>query len=169
LGQACQRLFDRIETALALLSVPPEVQCNIAKRFGSLPGDYSSNGLARLEVAVPKLDSAGQMAAAGQRSAVAPGGTRQLVFATEEADIAVSVQRRNGGSNLDVNGQVFPTNGGDESAFSAVLLQGMEETAVANADDLGEFCFAAIPPGDYFMLLSTDSKGVMVVPLQVSA
>lgn len=83
--------------------------------------------------------------------------------------MAVSFHRRAADVQLDVNGQVFPTDGSDESTYRAVLLRGMKEAGRANADDLGEFRFEAIAPGDYFIVLSSVESSVVVVPLQVAA
>jgi hypothetical protein len=77
------------------------------------------------------------------------------------------MRRRNGRAELDLNGQVFPTSGSEDWSYSAVLLKGMNEAASAASDDLGEFAFEAIPPGQYHMLLSHDEADLMIIPLQV--
>jgi hypothetical protein len=109
------------------------------------------------------------LSGAGIRSACASGSSRQLLFGTGAADIAVSVHRRDADARLDVNGQVFPAAGLSSLKFRAVLLRGHAEAGLTTTDDLGEFRFESVSPGQYHMLLSDDKSGVMIVPLQLAA
>lgn len=168
LGLACRRLFDRLETTLALLTVPPEVQCGIARCLGGVCTGRPGLDSSRLTIALPKLDSAAQGAAAGLRSPAAPSGTRQLVYAAQPAEVAISVHRRSGCPQLDLHGQVFPAETSDDSHYEAVLLRGTEEAAMASADELGEFSFVGVNPGDYYMLICSDTAEVVVLPLRMN-
>lgn len=168
LGLACRRLFDRLETTLALLTVPPEVQCGIARRLRSAPTDRAGPESPRLTIAVPKLDSATQGSAAGIRASPAPSSNRQLVYAAQPAEVALSVRRRSGGPQLDLYGQVFPAGASDDARYEAVLLRGKEEAAKAPADELGEFSFEGVSPGEYYMLICCDTAEVVIVPLRMN-
>lgn len=167
LGRACERLFDRIDTALALLSVPLEVQCAVAERYGASSGDPVGLFSTNLHIAVPRFDTRAQVAGAGSRSADQSASSRQLIYQSEVMDIALSVHRQAGGERLDVNGQIFPTNGSALAAFDAVLLSGKHESGTAETDALGEFSFKDLSVGEYFVLLTADGTDVWIVPLEV--
>ncbi len=168
LGSACRRLFDRLETTLVLLSIPPEVQCGIARRFRGAGNGHRGLDSSRLMVAVPKLDSAMQPVVSGLRSGSAPSANRQLVYAAQPAEIAINVHCRSGCSQLDLSGQVFRSDARDDVHYEATLLRGAEETATVMADELGEFSFQGISPGDYHVLLCSDTAEVMIVPLRMN-
>ncbi len=168
LGHACERLFDRIDTALALLSVPLEVQCAVAERYGATSGDPVGLCSTNLRIALPRFDTKAQLAGAGSRSADQPASSRQVVYQSDTIEIALSMHRASGDARLDVNGQVFPTNGSTMLTYDAVLLRGKHEAGTAETDALGEFSFKDVSQGEYFVLLTADGMDVWIVPLEVA-
>jgi hypothetical protein len=83
--------------------------------------------------------------------------TRQYVFATDLADVALNVQPRPYGERLDLIGQILPNTATlAPDAFAVQLLREKQEVAITLAEEYGEFWFEALEPGDYRLTLSTD-------------
>ena len=161
------RLFDQIQASTALTSAPPALRQIVAQHFG--PASRLRLSPTRLLVAALRFDSAAQPVAVAARAVAAPATTRQLLFTTDAVDIALNVHRRLRDVRLKLSGQVFPSATAEHDMFNIQLLRGVEEVARATTDDLGEFGFDAVPPGEYHMLLSADTLGIMITPLELRA
>lgn len=158
------RLFEQVQASVVLRSMPPEVQRAIARRLHG--AGVHITGAGPLLVAALVFDSAAHLIAGGLRSG---GGStsRQLVFAAGTAEIALNVHRRFRDIRVDVDGQVFASDGSANKPCEVHLLQDINQVLLTNTDDLGEFSFEAVPPDDYSVLINGQAAGTILVPVQV--
>jgi hypothetical protein len=115
------------------------------------------------------FDSRAQPATAGLRSAqhADEGSQRQLVYTTEAAEIALTVQTTLPNKTFIVTGQIFPIGDTPTHTFSIQLLRDVQEVDLASADELGEFTFANLPAGDYDMVVSAGQYEVVISSLRL--
>lgn len=106
---------------------------------------------------------------AGVRSAASQESQGQLVYTTEAADIALNFRRRPENGKLDLDGQVFPNDEGEPDAFGVRILSGTEEVAATATDELGEFAFEGVEPGEYQILLSSEEVEILISPVEFRA
>ena len=106
---------------------------------------------------------------AGVRSAASQEAQGQLIYSTEVADIALNFRRRPQNGRLDLDGQVFPNDGSEPDAFGVQILSGTEEVATTATDELGEFAFEGISPGEYQILVSSAEVEILISPVELGA
>lgn len=104
---------------------------------------------------------------AGVRSA--GGAEGQLVYTTEAADVALNVRRRPGNGKLDLDGQVLPNDDGEPEAYGVQILRGIQEIGTTATDELGEFAFAGVAPGEYQILVSGAEVEILISPVELRA
>jgi hypothetical protein len=160
------RAFLRASERIELSAPPREVRQELSRRFADFSEGRRQPGLLGRMVASLQFDSGFQVAPAGTRAG-APAGHRQLAFATEAADVAVSMLRRRG-ENLDLEGQVFPSEGQEPDSFVVQLLDGVREVSITTTGEFGEFSFEDVAPGKYSMFLSTGNMEILISPLELS-
>ena len=154
---------ERIE-----LSAPPgEVRRELSQRFAAFSEGRRQPGLLERMVAVLQFDSGFQAASGGVRSPGAREGHRQIVFATDVAEVALSILQRRGGGTLDLSGQVFPIGEEAPPDFTVQLLDGTREVGITSSDELGEFTIERVPPGTYSMFLTAARVEVLISPLEL--
>lgn len=153
------RAFQRVSEKTVLDPLPDEVGAVLVERFEAYAEGRRKPGLPRRLLARLSFDSRLQPAF-GVRSAGARESRRQLVYATEVADITLDTFSRKQDDRLDLAGQVFPVGddrGGDRGPFGVQLVEdraGLDaEFGTTATDDLGAFGFRSVPPGEYDMLL----------------
>lgn len=106
-------------------------------------------------VAALTFDSFLQPGLAGVRSADTLV-TRQLVYSTDLADVALNIGRERTHDRHTLAGQLLPTGALDPATVSVQLLHNEREVGITLTDDLGEFTFTALPVGEYQLILSAD-------------
>lgn len=147
--------FTRARQAVVIGEPPARTHTLLRERFAAYAAERRAPDLLQRIVAALSFDSAIQPAAAGARTA---GGAsyqpRQLIFSCAVADIALNVHRRPHDDQIDVSGQVFPHGPLAPSGWG-VLLIGDGGPDATHTDDLGEFGFEAVQPGDYTLSLET--------------
>jgi hypothetical protein len=150
------RHFLAAREAVRIASPPTETHNLLRERFAAYAAERRSPGLLQRVVAALSFDSTSQpLTALGTRTSGAMSFQhRQLVFSCAVADIALNLHRRPNDGHLDVSGQVF-THGQLTPAGWGVLLIGENGPDATHTDDLGEFAFEAISPGDYTISLET--------------
>jgi hypothetical protein len=156
------RAFGRLHPAIKLAPPPAALRATLISAFAQQSSAQARPGLIQRLLASLRFDSALQPAVAGLRAAEF-GRTRQLVYATDVADVAVNLQPRPLEQRVDVLGQILLNDGSvapDE--FSVQLLRETEEVGMTLADDLGEFAFAGLQPGRYQLILSTDTLDIQL-------
>lgn len=159
--------FSRLSAASVLASPPPEMRDLLVRRFEAYAQDRRQPGFWQRLVAAVTFDSNLQLAMAGLRATSAQASVRQLIYATDVADIALNIQPRPQDKHLDVNGQVFPHTDAIFDTFSVQLLRGTTEVGLTSGDELGEFNFEAIPTGVYDLILSTDQIEILIAPIEL--
>ena len=158
------RAFARTSEDTVLDAPPPEVREELTRRFEAYAEGRRSPGLLRRVVASLSFDS-GLQPAFGVRSAASGEAQRQLIYATDAAEIALNVRSRAG--SLDLDGQVFPAGDEDPASFSVQLLSGTDEVGITGVDELGEFGFQDVPPETYQILISSDRVEILISPIEL--
>lgn len=105
----------------------------------------------------------------GVRSAASREAQGQLIYTTEAADVALNFRRRPGSEKLDLDGQVFPNDGEEPEAFGVQILRGTDEVGTTATDELGEFAFEGVEPGEYQILLSGEQVEILISPVELRA
>jgi hypothetical protein len=165
------KAFFEVSTAVKLAGPPPETRELLKRRFESYAEEQKQHrepGLFRRLISTLSFDSGTMPAMAGTRSA-ATGETRQLVYTTEEADVAIDLRPAMRPSALDISGQVLPSSDVDSEEFTVQLLKDDREVRIAAADDLGEFTFEVVPAGKYELVLSAERFKISVGPVELEA
>ena len=156
------RTFHQISQAIKLAAPPPEVRDDLKRRFAAYAETRRPPGFFRRLLAELAFDSHAQLATAGLRSATIEGQQRQLIYTTELAEIALNIQRRAQDQRLNVTGQVFSGTEVAQDAVSIQLLRDASPIGLATTDELGEFVFAAVPAGEYEIVISADQFEVVI-------
>jgi len=161
------RVFLQARQSVQFASPPPSVRENLRGRFADYAQARQPPGLFQRLLAALTFDSLVQPATVGLRSAADEGPQRQLIYATESAEIALTVQPTLPNKNFIVTGQIFPVGDTPAHAFSIQLLRDVQEIDLAAADELGEFVFANLPAGDYEMVISAGEYEVVIPSLRL--
>lgn len=148
--------FRKLSNHLVLAPLPFAVRATLRQRFAAFAQTRQPPPFLPRLVAVLTFDSRHHSALAGLR-ATASEPVRQYIFATDWADVALNIQPRLSDEHLDLIGQIL----GNTATLAAdpvvvQLLLHEREVAITLADELGEFMFPAIEPGNYGLILSTD-------------
>ena len=163
-GAGWLRAFYRSTRDVVLEDPPAGQRAELARAFEAYAGGRRQPGPLRRLAATLSFDGALQPAT-GVRSA---GGTEgQLIYTTETADVALNFRRRPENGDLDLNGQVFPNDEEDPEAFGVQILRGTDEVATTATDELGEFAFEGVPPGDYQILLSSEQVEILISSVEL--
>ena len=155
------RAFARISEETVIVSPPSEVREELIERFVAYAEGKQHPGLLQRLMATLTFDS-NLRPALGMRATAVPESQRQLVYSTGAADVALHVRPHPSDGLFDLNGQIFPTNTADSSAFGVQLLRGASEVATTATSDLGEFAFEAVSPGSYEVLASNDRVEIRI-------
>jgi hypothetical protein len=166
------RAFQSACRSVRLASPPPAVRAELRRRFArhaKLPANSPPGLFARL-VAALTYDSRAQWASAGLRSASGLASERQLIYATPAAEVEVALTLQAATTPdarlLNIRGQVFAP-GEPVPVYAVQLLRAETEAALATTNDLGEFSWAAIPAGEYSLVLSTGEHEVLLPSIQL--
>jgi hypothetical protein len=159
--------FADLRQAIPGESASHSVETMLRERFAAYTSLRRTRPELRIHLATTRFDTAAAFAGAGVRSPLAVDAHRHLLYTTDIADVAVDVHRRAGGSRLDVLGQLFPSAGHAPDAFRVQLSRGADSLGVQPTDDLGEFLFPNVAPGDYHMILSAGDVGILVTPVNL--
>jgi hypothetical protein len=159
--------FSKVRAEVAVGSAPERSRGILAERFRQYAALRATRPWSRLALGRLRFDSAAVPSVAGIRSFGFIDCPRHLVYTTDVADVAVDVHRHSYDNRLDVMGQLFPSAGFLPGAFKVRLSRGADSVGVSNTDELGEFLFPDIQPGDYHMILSTGNVGILVTPVSL--
>jgi hypothetical protein len=150
------RAFLRLGEQVQMDAPPPSLRANLVQRFADYARAGKQPGLFQQITAALAFDSAFQQPALGMRSA-GDDAQRQLVFSARLAEIALDILPHAWDQKLDLLGQILPRDERLEpGAFAVQLLLADREVSITMADDLGEFIFEGLEPGNYRLLITTD-------------
>jgi hypothetical protein len=161
------RLFMQARQLVQLTSPPPRVRQSLNQSFADYIQARQPPGLFQRLLATLTFDSGAQAATAGLRSLADEGPQRQVIYATEAAEVALTIQTALPTKNYIVTGQIFPVADIPAHSFSIQLLRDIQEIGMASADELGEFTFANLPAGDYEMVVSAEQYEVVISSLHL--
>ena len=164
---AVLRAFIEASGHTALEKPPPSVRETLAHRFENHARGLQEPGLFRRLVAT--LAPGGGLQPAGARSAGGGETQGQLIYTTEAADVVLNLRPRPGDGELDLDGQVFPAGEAEPDSFGVQLLSGADEVDIAATDELGEFAFEAVPPGEYQLIVSGEEVEILISPVELRA
>ena len=158
--------FVRAAGEIVLEDPPAGQRAGLAEAFEAYAAGRRRPGPLR-RLAATLSFGGGLQPVAGVRSA--GGAEGQLVYTTEAADVAINFRRRPGNGKLDVDGQVFPNDDGEPEAFGVQILSGTDEVGTTATDELGEFAFEGVAPGEYQILLSSEEVEILISPVELRA
>ena len=161
------RLFLEARQSVQFASPPPGVRETLKQRFAAYAEAREPPGPFQRWLATLTFDSRAQPVTAGLRSAAEEGQQRQLIYTTEAAEIALTVQSILPDKNFIVTGQIFPMGDTPTHTFSIQLLRDAWEVALAATDELGEFTFADLPAGEYDIVVSAGQYEVVIPSLHL--
>lgn len=159
------RAFSRVSEDFVLDEPPAELRGELTRRFEAYAEGRRQPGPVRRLVATLSFEG-GAQAAFGVRSAAARESQGQLVYTTGAADVALNFRRRPSDGGLDLDGQVFPAED-EPDTFGVQLLSGANEVSITATDELGEFAFQDIPPGEYQILVSGARVEILISPVEL--
>jgi hypothetical protein len=161
-------LFQQARQSIQAASPPLSVRATLQERFAAYAETRQPPGLFQRLLAMLTFDSRLQPVTAGLRSVSDDIEQRQLIYTSEAAEIAVTIQPTLPDKNFTLTGQVFPLKDTPADAFSIQLLREDREVGLVAADELGEFAFANLPAGEYSMVVSAGEFEVVIssLPLQ---
>jgi hypothetical protein len=161
------RLFLQARRSVQFASPPPGVRETLRRGFAVYAEALEPPGPFQRWLATLTFDSSAQPVTAGLRSAAAEGQQRQLIYTTEAAEIALTVQSILPDKNFIVTGQIFPMGDTPTHTFSIQLLREAGEVALAATDELGEFTLSDLPAGEYHMVVSAGQYEVVIPSLHL--
>jgi len=163
------RLFLQARQSVQFASPPIGVRETLRRDFAAYAEAREPPGPFQRWLATLTFDSRAQPVTAGLRSAqrAAEGPRRQLIYTTEAAEIALTVQSILPDKNFIVTGQIFPMGDTPTDTFSIQLLRDAWEVALAATDELGEFTLADLPAGEYDIVVSAGQYEVVIPSLHL--
>lgn len=161
------RAFLHLGDTIVWEAPPPTVHTALVQHFveqhkANQSAEPSVSLWQRL-VAVLTFDNYLQPGLAGARGVEQPR-TRQLIYNSAIADIALNLSQ--GADNtLTILGQILPTGAIAPETCAVQVLQGTRAMGIVLADDLGEFSFTGLPPGEYQLTVTGDQFDLTLTPL----
>ena len=113
------------------------------------------------EIATLVFDSSIEKAVTNVRAGQS-GGLQQLIYSTNAADIALNIQPCNPGRRVNLMGQIMLD---EDKSFDPFRIQLVHRTGATNntlSDDIGEFAFEDIMPGEYQIVLHKGEMGILL-------
>ena len=156
------RLFLQARQSVQFASPPPSVRETLRRDFAAYAETREPPSPFRRWLATLTFDSRAQPITAGFRSAAGEAQRRQLIYTTEAAEIALTIQSSLPDRNFIVTGQIFPMGDTLTHTFSIQLQRDAWEVALAATDELGEFTFADVPAGEYDIVVSAGQYEVVI-------
>lgn len=160
------RTFHKVSDQTVWEAPPVEVRGYLSNRFAAYAAQNRPPTLWERLVATLKYDSQLQLATAGFRSAASPT-ERQLVYQTDRADVALTIQQHPPDELFSIMGHILPIVTPTPNLYSVQLLQGAFERGFTATDEIGEFVFEGLPKGVYELAIHHDQYE-MVISLQLT-
>ena len=168
LDEAWLRQFYQASDRLVLADPPTAVTDRLEQRFATFAQNRRPPSLYQRLLASLSFDSQLTLVR-GARTATPAGDQRQLVYATDLATVALTLQKRDQDQKFDLHGQLLPTEASETDLVRVLLLKEEAEFDSTLTDDLGEFTLTALPPGSYQLVLSNEQYEITIPTLHLSA
>ncbi len=162
------RAFSRASKEIVLEDPPAAQREELLSIFEAYAEGRRQPGALK-RIAATLTFGGGLQPLAGVRSAASQEAQGQLIYSTEVADIALNFRRRPQNGKLDLDGQVFPNDHSEPDAFAVQILSGTDEVGTTATDELGEFAFEGIAPGEYQILVSSAEVEILISPVELKA
>lgn len=160
------RAFTRASSEVILDEPPEDVHKTLHELFAryaqgkrtsqpqdGVQPDHAQPGVWRQLTAALAFDSSQQPAMAGTRAAQ-PAASRQLIYTTQVAEIALTIQPTGRHDGCAIRGQILPRQDLQPNAFTVHVLHDNAEVGMVRADEFGEFELEALGTGQYQMILT---------------
>ncbi len=159
--------FYRASQNQTVAEPPSYVTERLEKRFANYAATRRHPSLWQRFMARLSFDSRLTLAT-GIRAAATADNQRQLVYETDLASVALTLQQRTHDPHLDLLGQLLPTQAIEADLVRVALFQEQVEFDSTMTDDLGEFTLTALPTGLYTLILTGDQYEIKISPLPLS-
>ncbi|NTU83206.1 MAG: hypothetical protein HGA45_28185 [Chloroflexales bacterium] len=157
------RAFTSVRREITLAAPPASTRELLRQRFAAYAANRRASDLLKHVVATLRFDDAMRPTTPlGTRAADLPAAQpRQLIFSCAAADIALNIHRRPHDKQIDISGQIFP-HGAIAPSGWGVLLIGVAGPDATLTDELGEFSFEEVAPGEYTINLEIGRLAISV-------
>jgi hypothetical protein len=159
--------FQAATSDIQLVAPPSSVRTLLESRFAAYARTRQTPNIVQQLIAFLSFDSYMAPTMAGVRSGQGPSGQRQYVYATDDADIALNFRQRPSVGDYILSGQVFPKGPAVPLSLHANIQSNDQAFGEAEVDDLGEFVFEGIPPGEYELTLSNSAIQILIAPIML--
>jgi hypothetical protein len=154
------RSFMQLSDAIVLTAPPVSVRAELAKRFVDSANARRQPGVFQRIAAALSFDSTQLPVMAGVRAGDS-GQTREMVFATEPLDVALTIHPHEKDPYFNLLGQILPNDAAIiPDMFAVQLVRDGNEMTIIMADEMGEFGFTTVASGDYWLVVSSDTLEV---------
>jgi hypothetical protein len=167
LDEAWLRQFYQASQNVVLADPPTAVTDRLEQRFAIFAQNRRPPSLYQRLLASLSFDSHLTLVR-GARTAASVGDQRQLVYATDLATVALTLQKRDQEQKYDLLGQLLLTKAGETDLVRVLLLKEESEFDSTLTDDLGEFTLTALPAGSYDLILSSEQYEIKIPALHLS-
>lgn len=159
------RAFVRVAEETVLSEPPPGLRGALVELFDEYAeGRRRPGPLGRL-VARLAFDG-GLQPAFGMRS-TETSGSRQLIYSSAEADVALNLWRRRGDESFDMDGQVLLLDDPEPGPLAIGLTAEGAAVGATTTDELGDFVFENVPPGSYEVLVRGEGFEIVLSPVEL--
>ena len=158
--------FFRTSRAINLPAPPARLRQTLKDQFAAYAQKKRPLSLWQRLLANLTFDSYTQPSLAAARAAV-ESGTRQLLYTSNLADIALTIQP--GQEPFTLSGQIFSPDIENLATFVVELHQNEHTLTFTVANDLGEFNFTDLHDGVYTLVIGNDSGEMQLPPFRLQA
>ncbi|MCA9963728.1 MAG: hypothetical protein KC423_05785 [Anaerolineales bacterium] len=158
--------FFRTSREISLPTPPAELRQTLKQRFAAYAQEKRPLSFWQHLLANLTFDSYAQPSLAAARAAV-ESGTRQLLYTSNLADIALTIQP--GQEPFTLSGQIFSPDLDNLATFVVELHQNEQTLTFTVANDLGEFNFNDLHDGVYTLVIGNDLGEMQLPPFRLQA
>lgn len=164
------RSFVEASEAAQSPAPPPEIRSLLRENFRAYARSQAVTTPLKRILATLAFDSRTRFAGAGVRSATAEGSSRQFIYDSDLAEIALNLQADPQNRRLSLVGQVFPRADFPAEGISIQVTDsdGANQRGQAITDELGEFVIESLPEGNYFIYINPGGYEIIIPDVHCS-
>ncbi|MFQ5553904.1 MAG: hypothetical protein ACE5GC_00875 [Acidimicrobiia bacterium] len=156
------RGLTRLLASTDLVRPPRRVRQRLLRTFESYAQGERAPSLVRRLIATPMGLGGPRPAFAGVRGGAGEAGAETVVFASEIADIVLTMETSTTVAGFDVRGQVLPLDDTSPADYAVQLVEDELEIQLTVADELGEFSFTGVDERAERIVLSSGDAEIVV-------